>query len=54
MKTLKAGKRVLEAVTRYIEEEMRLKVNREKSKVDKVCNCVYLGYIIGAGGGYCA
>lgn len=50
VKTMEAGKRVLEAITRYIEEEMRLKVNREKSKVDKVWNCVYLGYIIGAGG----
>ena len=50
VKTMEAGNRVLEAITRYIEEEMRLKVNREKSKVDKVWNCVYLGYIIGAGG----
>ncbi len=50
VKTIEAGNRVLEAITRYIEEEMRLKVNREKSKVDKVWNCVYLGYIIGAGG----
>lgn len=50
VKTMEAGHRVLEAITRYIEGELRLKVNREKSKVDKVWNCVYLGYIIGAGG----
>ena len=50
VKTIEAGRRVLESITRFIEGTLRLKVNREKSKVDKVWNCVYLGYIIGAGG----
>lgn len=50
VKTMRAGQRVLESITRYIEKKMRLRVNREKSKVDMVWNCVYLGYIIGKGG----
>jgi len=35
---------------RYIEEELKLNVNQQKSKVDKVWNCTYLGYIIGKAG----
>ena len=42
--------RVLRSISQCIEEELKLKVNREKSKVDKVWNCVYLDYIIGVGG----
>lgn len=45
-----AGRRVLAGITRYLEGVLRLKVNREKSRVDKVWNCTYLGYIIGKGG----
>jgi len=41
-------KRVLASISRYIAEE--LKVNQQKSKVDKVWNCTYLGYVIGAAG----
>jgi RNA-directed DNA polymerase len=48
VRTMEAGERVLVSISRYIEEELKLKVNQQKSKVDKVWNCVYLGYIIGA------
>ena len=50
VRTMEAGKRVLGSISQYIEDELKLKVNRQKSKVDKVWNCVYLGYIIGVGG----
>ena len=45
-----AGRRVLAGITRYLEGVLRLKVNKEKSRVDEVWNCTYLGYIIGKGG----
>lgn len=41
---------MLAGITRYLEGVLRLKVNREKSRVDKVWNCTYLGYIIGRRG----
>ena len=47
---MEAGERVLRNVSQYIQEELKLKVNRQKSKVDMVWNCVYLGFIIGVGG----
>ena len=50
VRTIKAGERVLASISRYIEDELKLKVNQQKSKVDKVWNCVYLGYIIGIEG----
>ena len=50
VRTMEAGERVLRSISQFIEEELKLKVNRQKSKVDKVWNCVYLGYIIGVGG----
>ena len=50
VRTTEAGERVLRSVSQYIEEELKLKVNRQKSKVDKVWNCTYLGYIIGVEG----
>ncbi|MBQ8480716.1 MAG: hypothetical protein IJ503_10095, partial [Akkermansia sp.] len=50
VRTMEAGERVLVNISRYIEEDLKLKVNRQKSKVDKVWNCIYLGYIIGVGG----
>ena len=50
VRTMEAGERVLVSISRYIEEKLKLKVNQQKSKVDKVWNCVYLGYIIGVEG----
>ena len=50
VKTKEAGERVLASITRYIEGTLKLKVNAQKSKVDEVQKCTYLGYIIGKGG----
>ena len=50
VRTMEAGERILRSVSQYIEKELKLKVNRQKSKVDKVWNCTYLGYIIGVEG----
>ena len=50
VKTIAAAKRVLNSVTRYLENNLKLKVNREKSKVVSASECPYLGYIIGAAG----
>ena len=36
VRTMEAGERVLVSISRYIEEELKLKVNQQKSKVDKV------------------
>ena len=44
VKTEKAAKRVLESVTRYIETKLRLKVNRDKSKIDRPWKTKYLGF----------
>lgn len=45
-----AAIRVLASVTRYLEGELKLKVNREKSKVVRAAECPFLGYIIGVAG----
>ena len=45
-----AAKRVLNSVTRYLENTLKLKVNGEKSKVVSASECPYLGYIIGTAG----
>lgn len=50
VRTMKVGERVLVNISHYIEEQLKLKVNRQKSKVDEANNYVYLGYIIGKGG----
>jgi hypothetical protein len=50
VRTMAAAKRVLNSVTRYLENILKLKVNREKSKVVSASECPYLGYIIGAAG----
>jgi RNA-directed DNA polymerase len=39
-----AGKRVMESVTRFLEEKLRLKVNAEKSSVGRPWNLKFLGY----------
>ena len=43
VKSRKAGERVLESITRYIEEKLKLKVNRNKSAVDKPDKRKFLG-----------
>ncbi|MBU2574921.1 MAG: group II intron reverse transcriptase/maturase [Elusimicrobia bacterium] len=44
VKSRKAGARVMESVTRYIERVLKLKVNRKKSAVDKPCGRKFLGF----------
>nr|CRH05160.1 RNA-directed DNA polymerase (Reverse transcriptase) [Candidatus Magnetococcus massalia] len=39
-----AGERVLATVSRYLEEELKLKVNQEKSAVDRPWKRTFLGY----------
>lgn len=39
-----AGKRVMESLTDFLETKLKLKVNREKSAVDKVTERKFLGY----------
>ena len=41
-----AGLRVMESITRFIEEKLKLKVNRDKSGVRRCENCKFLGYTI--------
>jgi group II intron reverse transcriptase/maturase len=40
----RAGQRVMESVTRFVEEKLKLKVNREKSAVDRPWNRKFLGF----------
>lgn len=44
VKSESAGKRVLESVTRWLEKKLKLKVNREKSGVDRPWKRKFLGY----------
>ena len=39
-----AAERVLRHITRFIEEELKLRVNRDKSGTFRPCDSVYLGY----------
>ena len=43
VKSRKAGERVMESITRYIEEKLKLKVNRNKSAVDRPSKRKFLG-----------
>jgi len=44
VKSEQAAKRVMESITGFIENKMRLKVNREKSAVSRPWNSKYLGF----------
>lgn len=44
VKSRKSAERVMENITKYIETKLRLKVNREKSKVDRPWRIKYLGF----------
>jgi RNA-directed DNA polymerase len=50
VRTMEAAKRVLKSITLYLENKLKLKVNRVKSKVVEAAKCPYLGYIIGKAG----
>ena len=39
VRTVEAGERVRRIISQYIQEELKLKVNRQKNKVDMVWNC---------------
>jgi len=50
VQTVKAGKRVMDSVSRFLEEKLRLKVNREKSAVAYVGERKFLGHRLLSGG----
>jgi len=50
VRTMEAGNRVMESITRYLETKLKLKVNREKSCVAQTTQRKFLGYrIYGSG-----
>jgi RNA-directed DNA polymerase len=44
VKSKKAAERVMASITRFLEEELKLKVNREKSAVDRPWKLKFLGF----------
>lgn len=44
VKSKRAGERVMESITHYVEGKLKLKVNREKSAVDRPWNRKFLGF----------
>ena len=44
VRSQRAGERVMESVTRFLEKKLKLRVNREKSAVDKPSRRKFLGY----------
>ena len=46
----RAGERIMASLTRFIESSLRLKVNQDKSAVDKVWNRSFLGFTLGRKG----
>jgi len=44
VKSRKAAERVMASITRFLEEELKLKVNREKSAVDRPWRLKFLGF----------
>ena len=44
VKSKKSAERVMKSITKFIEKELKLKVNKEKSKVDRPWKLKYLGY----------
>ena len=46
VKSKAAGDRVMASLTRFLEGKLRLKVNQEKSAVDRPCNRKFLGYSV--------
>ena len=45
VKSLSAGRRVMASIRRFLERELRLKVNEQKSKVAPVEECGFLGFV---------
>ena len=46
VKSEKAGQRVLESITQYLEKKLKLRVNREKSGVGQASKRKFLGYTV--------
>lgn len=44
VKSKRAGERVMQSLTRFIERKLKLTINREKSCVVPIGECVYLGF----------
>jgi len=44
VKSEKAANRVMQSITKYIEQDLKLKVNTDKSKVERPWECKFLGY----------
>jgi retron-type reverse transcriptase len=44
VKSKAAGEQAMESITRFLEKKLRLKVNKEKSAVDRPENRKFLGY----------
>ena len=44
VKSLRAGERVFEGISRFLKRELKLEVNPSKSKVAKVDECEFLGF----------
>lgn len=49
VKSQRAGGRVMQSLTRYLEERLKLKLNLAKSKVAKMSECGFLGFTIHRG-----
>ena len=47
VKSKRAGQRVLDSVTRFLEKELKVTVNREKTKVGRPTKMKFLGFMIG-------
>jgi group II intron reverse transcriptase/maturase len=44
VKSKRAAERVMKSITKFIEGDLKLKVNTDKSKVDRPWRCKFLGY----------
>lgn len=41
----RSGKRVMESIEKFLEQRLKLEINREKSKVADISECTFLGFI---------
>ncbi|WP_275452966.1 group II intron maturase-specific domain-containing protein, partial [Levilactobacillus koreensis] len=51
VKSKRAGQRVLESVTRFLEKDLKVTVNREKTTVGSPLRLKFLGFSLGVGRG---
>lgn len=50
VKSQKAGERVMNSIEKFLRKRLRLKINKEKSKVAETKECKFLGYTLEEGG----